>query len=627
MVESVFDQVRHKKREGSLYIKSNGIAFLPKGSDETTFHIPWPSVVKHQVSPASYPKALLKILLQGQSPLTFQFGDRTVLDRARQDVSIRRKGADKPKAPPPPTTPFYSNIQDPTALAVTRASLLSANPSLREQYKLLVPDTLSEEDFWSTHHELVEDSYARQNGLRQAGTSSLLQSHLPLGKTVTLGVEEMRQIFILYPAVHKAYEEKVPLELSEEQFWRKYLESEYFHRDRGRMGSASQGGDTKKTGGLTQQEQEARAAVVGTDDLFSRYDQKLRQEEKRKEEEAKESEEGAQSGNSRKWGRTLAVGQFDLASTFATERGKLLEGPKDNHPDASDDGKGARVISKYNRHWAMVLHPNEAVAGSDLTKAARKSAQEEPVGDDAKAGGGMDKEMRKLVDFASTSEDRANHASGVGDENSQLQPLMLENVDAYFKGHGKRNREDENGDEEEAAKRYKVLTTSVVEKTKAMVDSLVNGNGTDASLLPPHCFPSPKLGLKLLQALTGKMAQDARTDSESMAIVDKLPSEFRDQLQNHFKRSSELLRHFFGLRRLEAKGSKKHSDKLARIVKGMETFYREMEKMRKGLPQTESGEVMRKMCLPIMKQLDWAFKLHREGSGGSGGGFVTVETF
>jgi hypothetical protein len=36
-------------------------------------------------------------------------------------------------------------------------------------------------------------------------------------------VEEMRQIFIPLSAVHRAYEEKVPLELSDEQFWRKYL--------------------------------------------------------------------------------------------------------------------------------------------------------------------------------------------------------------------------------------------------------------------------------------------------------------------------------------------------------------------------------------------------------------------
>jgi len=58
----------------------------------------------------------------------------------------------------------------------------------------------------------------------------------------------------------------------------------------------------------------------------------------------------------------------------------------------------------------------------------------------------------------------------------------------------------------------------------------------------------------------------------------------------------------------------------------METFYREMEGMRKDLPETETGRLMSKMFLPIMEQLDWAFKLHRERIGGSGGGgFVDVE--
>jgi len=49
-----------------------------------------------------------------------------------------------------------------------------------------------------------------------------------------------------------------------------------------------------------------------------------------------------------------------------------------------------------------------------------------------------------------------------------------------------------------------------------------------------------------------------------------------------------------------------------------------MEIIRKGLPLSKSGEIMRKMCLPIMHQLDYAFKLNRDGAGG-GGGFVTVE--
>jgi transcription initiation factor TFIIH subunit 1 len=61
----------------------------------------------------------------------------------------------------------------------------------------------------------------------------------------------------------------------------------------------------------------------------------------------------------------------------------------------------------------------------------------------------------------------------------------------------------------------------------------------------------------------------------------------------------------------------------------METVYREMDEMRKEQEATgRTGETMRKMCLQIMDQLDWAFKLHREGTGsGGGGGFVTIEEF
>jgi len=75
--------------------------------------------------------------------------------------------------------------------------------------------------------------------------------------------------------------------LSDEQFWRKYLESEYFHRDRGRIGAASRRDgkndkDSKNKNGLSIEDQEARAAAVGTDDLFSRYDQKIRESSKKR---------------------------------------------------------------------------------------------------------------------------------------------------------------------------------------------------------------------------------------------------------------------------------------------------------------------------------------------------------
>ena len=663
-----------KKTEGSLVLTSEHFAFQPSSNGSASV-LPYQLVAKHQVSPVSYPKSLLKVILKDGKSLTFQLTDREELERIRQDTSTRLRnfaagingtnGVANGSSSQSPhsqhhlsgkkrshsqllqrtsllarkqTGPMVSiDDLDATALAVTRSSLLAANPSLRAQHQLLVEETktVDEDDFWKTHNNLLQEEYAKICGMARAGTSSLLQSHLPLQGRVTLGVEEMRQIFILYPAVHKAYEEKVPLELSDEQFWRKYLESEYFHRDRGRLGTAARNhaADASKEKTKAQRaadDQDARAAAVGTDDLFSRYDQKLREGNK----EGSTNKRAAKGSTARakKWGVNLAVGQFDLASTFHTERGQLLEGPRDQHPpNVSDDGKGAKVIQKYNRHWAMVLHPEKAVAGSNLMDVARKSVQDVlEDDDDAKASGGLDKEMKKLVGFATAAKEDANHALGTGaqlDEDDLQESLTLKNVEAYYSGQAKKDEasKPENPDD---LKRHAVFSQALSAKMKGLA-AKARENGKEVSGgVQENCFPPAKLGRELLSALTKKMAQDSKTNAATLEVVKTLPEDFKKRLHSFFRRSSELLRHFFGLRRLELQGnSGSYSMKLKRIVEGMESFYREMEVMRKEFPQTETGELMRKMCLPIMDQLDWAFKLDREGTGGAGGGggFVTVE--
>lgn len=666
---TTYENILFKKAGGSLTLSSSNIAFQPNAENKAQVAasaLPLQMVAKHQVSPANYPKALLKIVLKDGKSLTFQLPDRDELERIRKDLTarLRQFGASSTSAGQHHSSPSnlsgkkrtHAELQhrssfsrksvsngsvasiedlDATALAVTRSSLLAANPSLRAQHKFLVEDTktLDEDDFWKTHDNLLQEEYAKICGMARAGTSSLLQSHLPLQGRVTLGVEEMRQIFILYPAVHKAYEEKVPLELSDEQFWRKYLESEYFHRDRGRLGTAARNhmdGASKEAKAKAQRnsdEQDARAAAVGTDDLFSRYDQKLR-------EEAGQSNNNNASSTkalAKKWGPNLAVGQFDLASTFATERGELLEGPRDTHPpNSNDDDRGSRVIQKYNRHWAMVLHPEQAVAGSNLMDIARQSVNDVIEDDeDAKAGGGFDQEMRRLVSFATAEKEDANHALGTGldeDEGDNQEQMCLRNVEAYYSGQ-MQNNESSKPLSAEDLKRHAVFSQSIASKMSSLAKK-AREKEPDAAPSTQDFFPEPQLGRELLSALTKKMAQDSKSNAATLETVKTLPEEFKKRLHSYFRRSSELLRHFFGLRRLEAKGSSgTYSQKLARIVEGMETFYREMEGMRKGFPQTETGELQRKMCLPIMDQLDWAFKLHREGTSGAGrgGGFVTVE--
>jgi transcription initiation factor TFIIH subunit 1 len=695
-----FQPVLHKKAEGKLNLTDDGLKFLSSnnkninnnGQDDevvvgvTEVKVPWSQINKHQVSPASYPKSLLKIvLLEGAGkPLTFQFPNRPDLEKARKEISqylhLFRSQQQHVSLPSPtslsgskrrhneikspsssllPLTPVASvgkttstsfGELDPTSLAVTRSCLLAGNPTLRAQHQYLVEEskTLDENDFWKTHQDLLEEEYARIAGITRAGTSSLLQSHLStLTGRITLGVEEMRQIFIMYPAVHKAYEEKVPLELSDEQFWRKYLESEYFHRDRGKIGAASRRkGDASSSGrngasnnNNTKKAEEARAAAVGTDDLFSRYDQKLR--------ETGQLDDGvfgsggsgdgtaSEGARHKRWGTKLAVGQFDLASTFETERGKLLEGPKDNHPiDPEDDGKGAKVIQKYNRHWAMVLNPEEAVAGSNLMEVARKSVEDTiPDDDDAKAGGGIDQEMQRLVGFANANSQDANHALGIG-ESDEYETLTLKNIDLYHSGRpitqGERTRAGKE-DEETTRKNNIIFAKTIVTKMKALAAAHANlDEAADHRTKVEDTLPPPSLGRDLLKALTNKMVRDSQTDADTLEVVNALPEDFKKRLHSYFRRSSELLRHFFGLKRLAESSpvNSEYQHKLEKINNGMVAIYREMEQIRIGINESgPMGVIMRKMLFQIMEQLNHAFQGTSSGEESGAGGFVTVEEF
>ena len=675
MVEQTSFSVVFKKAEGTLTLSDEGLAFQPNensnannsGSGAVT--MPWSKISKHQVSPANHAKSLLKIVPSegaGKS-LIFQFAQRSDMERARQDTSKRlqhfraqqqrsslsspssslsgskRRQSDITVAPAAAaaaatvgkTTSTSFGELDPTSLAVTRSSLLAANPTLRAQHQYLVLDskTVDEDDFWTTHKDLLEEEYARIAGITRAGTSSLLQSHLStLTGRITLGVEEMRQIFIMYPAVHKAYEEKVPLELSDEQFWRKYLESEYFHRDRGKIGAASRkkGDASGKNGSGNKRVEEARAAAVGTDDIFSRYDQKLRESGQLEDgvfgtgAGAAGDVSGSERARHKKWGTHLAVGQFDLASTFETERGKLLEGPRDNHPvDPEDDGKGAKVIQKYNRHWAMVLNPEDAVAGSNLMEVARKSVDDTiPDDDDAKAGGGLDDEMQRLVGFANAEDGEANHALGMG-ETDEYEKLTLKNVEVYHAG--KPSQEAAASTDEEAKTRKSNI--AFANKTVKKMKDLLASKQQSAASLPDDAFPKPDLGKLMMQAMTKKFVVESKTDADMLKVVNSLPEDFKKQLHSYFRRASELLRHFFGLNRLveEHPENNTYRQKLSRINDGIKSFYEEVKTFRDKIDNSDKdmGVLMRKMVLQILLQMDHAFSSAEQQSGG----FTVVETF
>jgi hypothetical protein len=155
----------------------------------TPLQVPYSSILKHQVSPASHSKALLKFNLNDEKSLTFRLPNRNDLERIRKDMTKRltafKNGIDKASSQDDhrrhaDLTAAKFGDMDPTASAVTRSSLLAANPTLRAQHYYLVTETstMSEDDFWKTHQSLVEEEYAKICGQCKTGPSSIIQSHL-----------------------------------------------------------------------------------------------------------------------------------------------------------------------------------------------------------------------------------------------------------------------------------------------------------------------------------------------------------------------------------------------------------------------------------------------------------------
>uniref|UniRef100_A0A7S2LIU1 BSD domain-containing protein n=1 Tax=Leptocylindrus danicus TaxID=163516 RepID=A0A7S2LIU1_9STRA len=619
----------HRKKSGTLSLTADHLKF------NEGVQIAWQNVAKHQVSPATHPKCLLKVIvIDSGKGLTFELVSRKELEGARRAISVRLARAKQRLRESANVADTENGNSDehkksmkrgfselaPDTLAVSRAALLASDVALQAQHKLLVGgNTLSEDDFWSAHERKLADEAARIHGKVHKGTETSMRSNLDLGMggKVRLGVEEIRQIFILYPAVHKAYEEKVPLELSEEQFWRKYLESEYFYRDRGRVGgtkstSVSDGSSGKDGKGSNNRGDDVtHAAVAGSEDIFSRYDVELQRERE-------EREAGALGGMpskvGNKLGRDLAVGQFDLSSTVQTERTKL--GALDFHPQTSDNSQGARVIKKYNRHWALVMNPEKAAAGNDFLTIAKNRVTEEAKRESiAQVAGGFDEEFNRLTDFAECDEMTADHVRGRGDE--EFEELSLHNVDVYS-GSSRNAKANLTLDD----KRKAIILAQTVGSRLSSTLADVYGSddlsyGTDAGESAPgksktysfSCdFPDTQLGKMLLVRLSTKMSESTKTEEDARQLARTLPD--RDKLETFFHRSSELLRHFYGIIGLGDQLSDREQQKLGKIRNGIESLYREMEELRRALlgRNGEGEEVMRKICLTVMEQLDWAIK-------------------
>ncbi|CAO3669230.1 unnamed protein product [Umbelopsis vinacea] len=276
---------KYKKKDGTLFATSRRVAWQQSGSRQLHPAVPYGHIQVQMQSPATDKNIKLKIVTNppDSKNYVFQFeSSRAVAEReaiksfisesmarARQlagdksatPASVATLTTDSPSSSvastPAPSTPSAqtpSNAPTPAVSSPTlnisrqeeisnRLQLLSKSKELHTLHSELVINgkNVTEEEFWESPYvqkirqQMKKDAASKEG--QQKGKSSKMVELRPgqqEGSDVkyTLTSQIIHDIFAQYPSVKRAYDANVPDKLTEQNFWKRFLASEFFHRSR-----------------------------------------------------------------------------------------------------------------------------------------------------------------------------------------------------------------------------------------------------------------------------------------------------------------------------------------------------------------------------------------------------------
>uniref|UniRef100_A0A1I8BJ52 BSD domain-containing protein n=1 Tax=Meloidogyne hapla TaxID=6305 RepID=A0A1I8BJ52_MELHA len=226
---------------GSFYIYDDRVEWISDldSTDQMVVHL---SKIKGQrISPPNKQKVQLQLCMIDEDQATFVFmnpessqeqllQERDMVKELLQQALVRYRQMMAQKA-----AKGHANKDQ-----EEKIKILEQNAHLHQLYLYLVKEKLiSSHDFWSLHYNQrqksspVEEEAQQRVGISGGFLSSIVQSDsIGGGIRLNLTTETIHSIFRTYPAVERKHLELVPHELSEQEFWSRFFQSHYFHRER-----------------------------------------------------------------------------------------------------------------------------------------------------------------------------------------------------------------------------------------------------------------------------------------------------------------------------------------------------------------------------------------------------------
>jgi len=436
--------------------------------------------------------------------------------------------------------------------AKQRAALLAGNEELNALYsKLVLSHVITDSEFWATRKHLLENEAMKSTNQRKGMPTELVADVRPSMETCNavhyrLTPTIIHQIFLEYPAVKRAYDAWVPDKLNEKQFWTKYFQSQYFHRDRLNSKVESANEDSG----------------VSPDDVFANCSTE--------DEQLVEDEDTLQKKLKSVCNITSNL-TLEPSEPFVDEKPHISEGEISKEVPSS-----LSLVRRFNRHGALVL-------GTDKIPNSEAGASDEHL-----------TTKQKILEKVSYSdlEEKPSEGNIV---------LNIQENRRYFEGHASNVCSLSKAQAEKLWDSYANEVKSWAEKV-----NLVTSHSNDHPSVPlinVHELDS-STHLRIMKDLVRQhnlknMIVDPRTKKQTEQFA--LSQEQKTKLYEYYARANELLRHFWASYPITSRAL---ASKVSRITESINSLYEELQRERRDYT-SELG----KLLLPIIQSLDKALEM------------------